>query len=232
VNQARLVVNMGKLKVASFGIGVIGSLTAKYMIEEKKDRLEFVGAFDIDQSKVGKDVGKVIGLEKSIGIKVSDNLDEVLAGDADAVVHTTSSYLDKVYPQIEALVNHRVDVVSSCEELSYPCVVNRKLANKLDLLAKARGVTVLGTGINPGFLMDALPIVLTAPCKNIKSIRITRRMNAATRRIPFQQKVGAGMTTKEFGRAVKEKRISGHVGLEQSMAMLASAIGWKLEKSI
>jgi 4-hydroxy-tetrahydrodipicolinate reductase len=220
---------MGRIGVVSFGIGVIGSLTAKHILEEKGHLLDFRGAFDNDPKKVGKDVGEVIGLGKATGIKVSNDLEKTLTN-ADVVVHTTSSYFRKTYPEIESIVDHGVDVVSSCEELSYPYSVNRRLAHKLDLLARKKGSTVLGTGINPGFLMDTLPIVLTTPCKSIRKIRISRRMNAGTRRIPFQKKVGAGMGKQEFEAAIKEGRISGHVGLEQSIAMIADAIGWHVEK--
>jgi len=182
---------MRKLNVVSFGVGVIGSLTARHILEEKRDRMNLVGAYDIDPKKVGKDLGRLIGLDHASGIKVSNDLDSVLTEDVDAAIHTTSSYLKPAYPQLESIVTHGVDVVSSCEELSYPYVVDRKLSTRLDLLAKKYGASVLGTGINPGFLMDALPIMLTAPCESIRKIKITRRMNAATRRIPFQKKVGA-----------------------------------------
>lgn len=125
-----------------------------------------------------------------------------------------------------------MDVVSSCEELAYPYTVDERLANKLNSLAQKQGVTVLGTGINPGFLMDVLPITLTAPCESVKRIRVSRRMDAATRRVPFQKKIGAGMSLTEFGEAVKRGEISGHVGLRQSMEMIADAIGWKLDKTV
>ena len=220
---------MKKLNIVTFGVGVIGSLTAKFIVEEKRDLLNLVGAYDIDPEKVGKDVGIAIGLGRSIGVKISDDLDSVLTDDVDAAIHTTSSYFKWAYPKLESIVTPGADVVSSCEELSYPYVVDRALSGRLDRLAKKHGATVLGTGINPGFLMDALPIALTAPCKSITRIRITRRMNAATRRVPFQRKVGAGMTRDEFRAAIRGGRISGHVGLEQSVAMLADAIGWKLD---
>jgi 2,4-diaminopentanoate dehydrogenase len=221
---------MRKLNVVAFGVGVIGSLTAKFVLEEKRDHLNLCGAYDIDPKKVGKDLGGIIGLGRSAGIKVSNDLGSVLTDDVDVAIHTTSSHLEGAFPQLEAMVSHDVDVVSSCEELSYPYVVDKRLSTKLDLLSKKHGVTVLGTGINPGFLMDALPIVLTAPCKSIRGIRIARRMNAATRRIPFQKKVGAGLTKAEFQKAIKNHQISGHVGLEQSVSMLADAIGWKLDR--
>ena len=220
---------MRKLNVISFGVGVIGSLTAKFILEHRKKQLNLLGAYDIDPKKAGRDLGSVIGLGRTLGIRVSDDLDRVLTGEVDVAIHTTSSYLKGAYPQLESVVAHGVDIVSSCEELSYPYVVDRQLSAKLDLLAKKHGATILGTGINPGFLMDALPIALTAPCESVKRIRVTRRMNAATRRIPFQKKVGAGMTKEEFQSAIRNHQISGHVGLEQSVSMLADAIGWKLD---
>ena len=209
---------------------MIGGLTAKFILEEKKKQLNLVGAYDVDPRKVGKDLGAVIGLDHKTDVRISDDLGRVLAADVDAAIHTTSSYLKGAYPQVESVVSHGVDVVSSCEELSYPYVVDKQLSARLDLVAKKHGATVLGTGINPGFLMDALPIVLTAPCESIKRIRISRRMNAATRRIPFQKKVGAGLTKAQFQNAIKNHQISGHVGLEQSVSMLADAIGWRLNR--
>jgi hypothetical protein len=230
IGEFQKLCTMRKLNIVSFGVGVIGGLTSKFILEEKQSHLNLVGAYDIDPNKVGKDIGSVIGLDHPVGIRISDDLDKVITEDVDAAIHTTSSYLRDAYSQLEPIISHGVDVVSSCEELSYPYVVDRKLSSKLDLMAKKHGATVVGTGINPGFLMDALPITLTAPCKSIKKIKITRRMNAATRRIPFQKKVGAGMTKDEFEVAIRDKQISGHVGLEQSVAMLADAIGWKLDR--
>ena len=218
---------MGKIKVASFGVGVIGGAAAKFILEEKQ-QMELVGAFDIDQGKVGKDVGEVIGLGRPAGVRITNDLGVALR-DADIAIHTTSSYLRTAYPQLESILSHGVDVVSSCEELSYPYVVDNGLSDALDSKAKKNGATVLGTGINPGFLMDALPIVLTAPCKSVRRIAVTRRMNAASRRVPFQKKVGAGLSVAEFEGAIKDGRISGHVGLEQSVSMLAGALGWKLD---
>jgi 4-hydroxy-tetrahydrodipicolinate reductase len=223
-------INMNKIKVVSFGVGVIGSLVAQQILK-RKGWIEIVGAVDIDPKKVGRDLGEVVGLGKKLGVTISDDPDEVFfKKDVDVAIHTTSSYFRKVYPELEKIVEYGVNIVSSCEELSYPYIVDEKLAKKLDLFAKKHGATVLGTGINPGFLMDALPITLTGPCLEIKRIKITRRMNAKTRRIPFQKKIGAGMTLEEFEEATKGGKISGHVGLEQSIAMMADALGWKLER--
>lgn len=219
---------MRKVKVISYGVGAVGSMIAKFLLE--KEGMDIVGAVDVDENKVGKNLGEVLGVEKELGIEVSDDLDAVLSEtDADIAVHTTSSYLRDTYPQIASIVKHGVNVVSTCEELSYPYVSEPELAKKLDALAKKHDVTVLGTGINPGFLMDTLVIMLTAPCQKIEKIEAVRVMDAATRRVPFQKKIGAGLTVEEFQQKIGKKQITGHVGLEQSIAMIAGALAWKLD---
>jgi 4-hydroxy-tetrahydrodipicolinate reductase len=220
---------MEKVKVVMYGVGVVGSLIAKFLLQ--KEGVEIVGAIDIAKEKVGKDLGEVLGLSKKLGIIVSSDVDSVLSkAKPDIVVHATSSYLKDVFPQIASVLKHGVNIVSTCEELSYPHVAEPRLAEELDKLAKKHDATVLGTGINPGFLMDTLPITLTAVCQKIEKIKVTRVMNAATRRIPFQKKIGAGLTVNEFKEKMEKKIISGHVGLEQSIAMIAEALAWKLDK--
>ncbi|HDD69835.1 MAG TPA: hypothetical protein ENG19_01770, partial [Candidatus Bathyarchaeota archaeon] len=205
---------MKKVKVTLYGVGAVGSLIAKFLLE--KEGIEIVGAIDIAKEKVGKDLGKVLGIGKTLGIKVSNDVNSVLSKEkADVAIHTTSSYLKETYPQIASIISHGVNVISTCEELSYPYLTEPELSKKLDTLAKKHEVTVLGTGINPGFLMDTLVITLTAVCQKIKRIEAVRVMNAATRRLPFQKKVGAGLTVEEFRRKIENREITGHVGLEQ-----------------
>jgi len=220
---------MNNVRVVLYGIGAVGSRIAKFLLEKKG--IEIVGAIDVAKDKVGRDLGEVLGIDKRIEVVVSDDADAVLSKvKADIVVHATSSFLKDVYPQLEKVVTHGVDVVSTCEELSYPYVTNPELAKKLDQLAKRHNVTVLGTGINPGFLMDILVITLTGVCQKVNKIRVTRLMNAGTRRVPFQKKIGAGLTVDEFKDKIENKIITGHVGLEQSIAMIADALGWKLDR--
>jgi hypothetical protein len=222
---------MNKVKVALCGVGAVGCMIAKFLLE--KEGVDIVCAFDIAKDKVGKDLGTVLGLEKKIGIKVTDNVDSQLSQiKPDVAIHTTSSFLKDTYPQLASIVKHGINVVSTCEELSYPYVTEPELARKLDFLAKKHGATVLGTGINPGFLMDTLVIALTAPCQKIEKIEVVRIMNAATRRVPFQKKIGAGLTAEEFKTKIEKKQITGHVGLEQSIAMIADALAWKLDRIV
>ena len=220
---------MRKLRVVLYGVGAVGSLIAKFLLE--KEGVEIVGAVDIAKDKVGKDLGEVLGIERKLGIKVSADADMLLSKvKADIAIHATSSFLKDTFPQIASIIKHGVKVISTCEELTYPYHTEPEIAKKLDTLAKKHNATVLGTGINPGFLMDTLIITLTAVCQKIEKIKAIRVMNAATRRLPFQKKIGAGLTIEEFRRKIENKQITGHVGLEQSIAMIADALAWKLDK--
>lgn len=220
---------MRTVKVVLYGVGAVGSLIANFLLE--KEGVEIVGAIDVAKEKVGQDLGMILGTGKPIGIKVSNDTRGVLSKTKPhIVIHTTSSYLKDVFPQLQEIVKQGIDVVSTCEELSYPYLTEPQMARKLDRLAKRNGATVLGTGINPGFLMDTLVIALTAPCQKVEKIKVIRLMNAATRRVPFQRKIGAGLSKEDFHKAIQERQISGHVGLEQSIAMIAAALRWKLEK--
>jgi hypothetical protein len=222
---------MRKVRVILYGVGAVGSMIARFLLE--KEGIDVVGAVDVDKNKVGKDLGEILGLEKKLALEVSDDLKAVLSEtEADIAVHATSSYLRDTYPQIASIVKQGVSVVSTCEELSYPYTSEPELAKKIDALAKRYDVTVLGTGINPGFLMDTLVVTMTAPCQRIEKVEVVRVMNAATRRVPFQKKIGAGLAVEEFQRKIERKQITGHVGLEQSIAMIAGALAWKLEKIV
>ena len=220
---------MNKVKVILYGVGEVGSRIARHLLE--KEGIEIVGAIDMAKDKVDKDLGEVLGSGKRLGVQISGNPDKVLSEvKPDIAVHATGSFLKQVYPQLETCIKHGVNVVSTCEELSYPYASDLQIAKKLDALAKKHKVTVLGTGINPGFLMDTLVITLTGLCQKMEKIKVMRLMNAATRRVPFQKKIGAGLTVDEFKEKIDKGQISGHVGLAQSISMIADALTWKLDK--
>ena len=216
-----------KPKVVVYGVGAIGSGVAKALLERG---MEVVAAVDISPAKVGKDLAEVASLEEKTGIVVRKTLSEALESrEANVVVHTTGSYLKDVLPQIEECISSKLSVVSTCEELSYPYYKHPEIAKRIDEKAKEAGVAVLGTGINPGFLMDLLPTVLTAPCIRVEEIRVTRVINSAKRRAPFQKKIGTGLTREEFMEKISRREITGHVGLVESIAMLSAALGLKLD---
>ncbi len=219
---------MNNMKVIIMGCGIMGRKVAQALMH--KQSFSIVGALDIDPDLIGKDLGDLFSPPVAIGIRIEGSPDALLAGvDADALVQTTSSHLAAVYPQIEPFVRAGLNVVSTCEELSYPWKRHPELAAKLDHMAKEAVVTIVGTGINPGYLMDSLPLTLTAPCLRVDSIRVTRMMDSARRRIPFQKKVGTAMTPEEFREKIAAGVITGHVGLLESINMIAAGLGWELD---
>ena len=219
---------MAKIQVIQFGLGPIGAGVAR-VIAGRSD-FQIVGAVDIDPAKVGQDVGDVIGLGRKLGVKVSDDAAQTLKKKANVVMHCTSSSLVKVEPELSAIIRAKHNIVSTCEELAMPYVskAGTRVAARIDALAKKFKVTVLGTGINPGYMMDTLPIVLTGVCQQVNSIRVHRVVDASKRRKPLQAKIGTGITVEEF-KAKAGKQIR-HVGLTESVAMVAKTMRWKLDK--
>lgn len=211
-----------------YGLGPIGAAVARQLATRKG--FQIVGAVDIDRAKVGLDLAQVIGLDKRLRVRVTnDAAGAIKSTKPDVAVLCTSSSLKKVMPQIEGVLKRKVAIVSTTEELSYPVGKNRALARKIDALAKKAKVAVVGTGVNPGFAMDALPITLTGICERVDGIRVDRIQDARTRRLPFQQKIGSGLTANQFAQKVKDGSVR-HVGLAESVTMIAGAMGWKLDK--
>ncbi len=218
-----------EVSVVLFGLGPMGKLIAHGLLEKKG--LRIVGAVDISKDIVGKDLAEVLELPGKFGVEVTDDAETLLSNlSPDIAVLATSSFVKSIYPQIETCLKAGVNVISTCEELTFPYYRNPQLSREIDWLAKKNGVTVLGTGINPGYLMDSLPIVITGACNKVDSIKVTRMMDSSKRRIPYQKKIGTGLTPKEFRKLIDEKKITGHVGLEESISMIASALGWELDE--
>jgi len=213
-----------EIRVIQYGFGPIGSATARHAVE--RAGLKLVGGVDIDPAKVGKDVGEVIGLERPLGFTVAEKLAQTEAN-ADVVLHATSSYLDWVKDQLIEILEAGLDVVSTAEELSFPWLAHPKEAAEIDAVARRVGKTILGTGVNPGFVMDSLPLCLTAICQQVERIDVTRVINASTRRRSFQAKIGSGMTVDDFNARMADGRM-GHVGLSESIGMVFDTLGKRL----
>jgi len=215
-------------KIIVIGLGPLGQKTVRYAA--RRENIEIVGAVDIDPDKIGKDVGTLCRIRK-LGIPVSGDLKSALRGKkADAAVLTTVSSLKKLAAQVAEAAGHKLDIVSTCEELAFPFKTAPSVARRIDAVCKKHKVTCLGTGVNPGFLMDYLPAVMTAVNQGVKKITVQRIQDASVRRIPFQQKIGAGLTRAQF----KKKQAEGtlrHVGLPESIGMIAHAMGWDLTRT-
>jgi hypothetical protein len=210
------------------GLGPIGAGVVRQVAARKG--LTIVGAVDIDPAKAGRDLGEVCGIGRRLKVKVSDDIARTIkAVRPDVAILCTSSSLKKVLPEFEAVLKLKVPIVSTTEELAYPVKSNRAVAKKIDALAKRARVAVVGTGVNPGFTMDALPIALTAVCSRVDAISVDRVQDARVRRLPFQKKIGAGLTRDQFMEKVEDGSVR-HVGLAESITMIADAMGWKLDR--
>src|SRR2546427_7341896 len=216
------------IRVMHVGLGPIGAAVARQVAGRRGFKV--VGAVDIDPDKVGRDVGDVVGLDRRLRVKVTPDLAKTLrASKPDVAVVCTSSSLSDVLPQFEQVLKFKVPIVSTTEELAYPAPYNRRAAQRLDEAAKKAKVAVLGTGVNPGFAMDALPIMLTGVCERVDSVEVHRVQDAAVRRLPFQQKIGGGLTPQQFQAQVDEGRL-GPVVLRRAIQMIGDALGWRLER--
>lgn len=220
-----------EIRVVIFGVGPIGERIAKVVLEKKG--LKIVGAADIAKDKVGKDLGELLGTGQRLGITVTDDPDRLLSQiKADVAVIATTSYVRTVYPLVVSCVKAGLDVVSTCEELAYPWLSEPQLASQIDGLAEECGVTVLGTGVNPGYFMDTFPLLLTGLCREVKRIEAVRAIKTGLRRASFQKKIGTGMYPEEFREKIRKGEITGHVGFRESVALTAAAMGLKLDEIV
>jgi len=196
----------------------------------QRPELAVLGGIDIDPAVAGRDLGEVA--------ETGGRLEAVVHADAAAalrelrpqvVFHTTGSRVADVFDQLAMIAAAGANVVSTCEELAFPAYRDPEAAARLHELACRHGVSILGTGVNPGFLMDTWPLFMSTLCADLRAVRVTRIQDASTRRIPFQRKIGAGLSPREFAAAVAGGGF-GHVGLEESAALLAAGLGWELEE--
>ncbi|MEM2312638.1 MAG: hypothetical protein QXQ28_05245 [Candidatus Nezhaarchaeales archaeon] len=220
---------LSEIRVLIYGVGPIGSLIAKAALE--KPGLRVVGAIDIDPKKVGRDLGEFLGLTEKLGVVISKDAEETLKEvKPDVVLHATGSYLDKIYPELVGAMEVGADVISSCETLSYPWYRYPELSKRLDEEAKRRGVTILGTGVNPGYRLDSLLAFLTAVCVNVRGIRAYVYLDAAKRRYSFQRKIGLGLSPQEFKEKLMKGELTAHVGYAESVLLTALIMGVKLDR--
>jgi len=210
------------------GLGPIGQGVARVALQT--EGLKIVGAADTSPEKAGKDLGVLLGLPRKIRIKVQPDVGRLLRKTkADVAVLSTTSAIRDVKAQVALLVQKGLHVVTTCEEMSFPTPAHQSAFRDLDKLARKKKVSVLGTGVNPGYTMDALALMLTAPCAQVNRVSVTRVVDAGSRRLPLQRKVGAGLNLSQFRRAQTEGSVR-HVGLPESVHMIAAGLGWKLDR--
>lgn len=220
---------MENVRVAHWGLGAMGGGIARLVASKKG--LESVAAVDINPAKIGRDLGAVIGLDRQLNVAVAPSLTEAMAGrKADVLMLATSSFVREVYPQIIAALDLGMNVVTIAEEMAFPWANAPELAEKIDAHAKAKGLSVIGTGVNPGFILDTLIITLTMGCHDVKKIRAARINDLSPFGTTVMQTQGVGTTPEQFAAGVADGSIVGHIGFAESMGLIARALGWKLDR--
>jgi 4-hydroxy-tetrahydrodipicolinate reductase len=216
------------IRVVHLGMGEIGKGTVDALVAQARE-VKLVGVVDINPTLAGKSLREVMGRKDVPNLPISTSLDAVLAAaKADVATMTTGSRTEQVRDTLETLIAAGVHTVSTCEELAFPQLRAAKIAAALDKKAKKAGVVILGTGVNPGFAMDAFALACTAPCSRVRHLRVIRSLDASKRRQQLQKKVGAGMALADVKGLIRKNAI-GHVGLGESVAMIAAGLGWKLD---
>jgi 4-hydroxy-tetrahydrodipicolinate reductase len=224
--EARAAADGRPLRALAVGLGPIGASTTRLALSRRS--LQVVGAVDLDPAKAGKDLADLLGLGAPTGVAVEVDIDIALARlDPDLVLLCTSSFMPAVRADLLRCCRAGIDVVSSCEELLFPALQHPQMAEEIDAAARAGGATILGTGVNPGFVLDFIPVVASAVAYEVERVHGIRVVDAGRRRLPLQQKVGAGMTREAFEAKAARGEL-GHVGMRESVALVGRALGLEL----
>lgn len=222
---------MDNVKVVIWGFGAMGSGMARMLL--KKKGVDIVGVCDLHPQRAGKSIFEVLGVERGEKpeVIINPNIEEVLTEKGcDICLCATDSFTKNAFPRLKLALEKKVNVISTAEEMSYPQAQNQELAAELDRIAKENGVTILGTGINPGLIMDLLVVCLTGCMTDVEHIE-AKRVNSLS---PFgpavMEEQGVGITVDAFNKGVADGSLAGHVGFSESIRMIADAIGWNVEK--
>ncbi len=212
-----------RVAVAFIGLGPIGRSTIAHALMHPS--IEIAGACDTDRKLVGKPLSELVS-EAPRGIRVVSSVEQLLQQtQARVILLCTQSRIQTISPVLETLIQGGRSVVSSCEELIFPFLRQPEWSTRIDALCKQHRVAVLATGVNPGFVLDLLPAVLSGVCLNVRRVRMTRVVDTRTRRGQLQIKVGAGLDVDEFHARARAGDL-GHVGLPESAELLCHALGW------
>lgn len=222
---------MRKIRVIQFGLGAMGSMMVRIILEKKE--LELVGVIDRDPEKTGKDLSDVLKIKKKTGVKIYSDAELAFKTlKADVMLHAAVSYVPKVWEQIKPAVEKGISIITIAEEMGYPFKKYPYLCREMDRTAKKHGVSILGSGINPGFAMDILPLFLSGICRNVESVKVTRVIDFSPFGASIQKNIGIGMNPADFKKGVSSGKMPLHIGLPESAYMLASGLGWKIDKII
>ena len=217
------------VRVLVLGTGQMGSGVARLVCE--KQGLELAGAFARRAERDGLDIGQAIGLDQDLGKTITTDLDAAIARSRpDVAIQTTCSTIEDAMDEIATLANAGVNVISIAEELSYPAYRSPRVADELQRMAVANGVSILGTGINPGFVLDTLIVTLTGVCADVESISATRINDLSGYGASVLESQGVGLSEEAFRQGVDNGSVVGHIGFPESICLIAAALGWEIER--
>jgi 4-hydroxy-tetrahydrodipicolinate reductase len=222
---------MRNVKVGIWGFGAMGSGMAKMLL--KKKGIEIVAVCDMHPERVNKSIYDVLGCERGESKEVIINSDPNVVFTeecADVVLLATDSFTKGAFDKIKLILEKKINVISTAEEMAYPKAQEPELAQVLDKIAKENGVSVLGTGINPGFVLDLLILALTGTCEEVDYIKASRVNDLSPFGTAVMIEQGVGVTKEIFEKGVEDGSIAGHVGFPESINMITEGIGWNLEK--
>ncbi|MBS4535395.1 Gfo/Idh/MocA family oxidoreductase [Clostridium sp. D2Q-14] len=221
---------MENIKVAIWGFGAMGSGMARMLL--KKKGVEIVGVCDRNKARVNKSMFEVLDVEKGDKpeVIITPDIDNIINERPDLALVATDSFTEKAFPKLKLLLENKINIISTAEEMAYPQAKNPKLTKELDEIAKENGVSVLGTGINPGLIMDLLVVCLTGCMTDVEHIEAERVNSLSPFGSAVMEEQGVGVTVEEFEKGVKDGTLAGHVGFDESIKMIGDAIGWKVEK--
>ncbi len=220
---------MENIRTAIWGFGAMGAGMARML--SKKQGVDVVGVCDLHPERVGKSVSEVLKIDKWHDVIISNNIEEVLSvKNIDICLLATDSFTKGAYEKLRLIMEKGINVITTAEEMAYPKAQEPELTVKLDEIAKANGVTVLGTGINPGLIMDLLVVCLTGCMETVEHIEAKRVNSLSPFGVTVMEEQGVGITKEEFDKRVAEGRLAGHVGFSESVNMIADAIGWEVDK--
>jgi len=222
---------MNPIRVLQWGLGAMGSGMAKLMLE--KNGLKIVAAVDSRPDYVGKDLGEVLKVGKTLGVKVTNKPEEVLKKEnVDIVVIATTSWLKEQIPDLRKIVSAGINCISIAEEMADAYAQNPELARELDDLAKKHEVTVLGTGVNPGFVLDLIVVALSGGNHTVERIEASRVNDLSPYGPTVMQTQGVGTTPEAFKAGIADGSIVGHVGFPESIHMISDALGLGVDRIV
>lgn len=215
------------IRVAQWGTGAMGQGLLNFVLDRPGD-LELIGAIVTNPAKVGMTVGEL--LERDCPVVMTDDYEQVLAGKPDVVIICTQSNLHEITDQVEPSLRAGCNVLCIAEKLAYPWASDPAWAERMDSLARERHVSLLGTGVNPGFVLDALVVMWTSACIRVDRIEATRINDLSPFGPTVMKSQGVGTTPEEFARGLADGSIVGHIGFPESIHLIGRALGWDIER--